>query len=52
MTRVLLDIDVVLDVLANREPFADEAEAVLQRVESRAIIGLVAANTITTLHLL
>ena len=39
MTRVLLDIDVVLDVLANRGPFADEAEAVLQRVESRAITG-------------
>ncbi len=52
MTRVLLDINVVLDVLANREPFADEAEAVLQRVESRAIDGLVAAHTITTLHFL
>ncbi len=48
--RVLLDIDVVLDVLANREPFADEAEAVLQRVESRAIDGLVAAHSITALH--
>ena len=48
--RVLLDIDVVLDVLANREPFADEAEAVLQRVESRAINGLVGAHSITTLH--
>lgn len=52
MTRVLLDIDVVLDVLANRKPWADDAAAVLQRVESRAINGLVAAHTVTTLHLL
>ena len=52
MTRVFLDINVILDVLANREPFADEAEAVLRQVEARAIEGLVAAHTITTLHFL
>ena len=52
MTRVLLDINVVLDVLASREPFADDAEAVLRHVETRSIEGLVAAHTITTLHFL
>ena len=52
MTRVLLDINVVLDVLATREPFADYAEAVLQRIEAHSIEGLVAAHTITTLHFL
>lgn len=52
MTRVLLDINVVLDVLATREPFADEAEAVLRQVEAGAIEGLVAAHTVTTLHFL
>jgi len=52
MTRVLLDINVVLDVLASREPFADDAEAVLRHVEARTIEGLVAAHTITTLHFL
>ena len=52
MTRALLDINVVLDVLANREPFADDAEAVLRYVEARSIEGLVAAHTITTLHFL
>ncbi len=52
MTRVLLDINVVLDVLASREPFADDAEAVLRQVEARTIEGLVAAHTITTLHFL
>jgi predicted nucleic acid-binding protein len=52
MMRVLLDINVILDVLADREPFVDDAEAVLRRVEARAMEGLVAAHTITTLHLL
>jgi len=52
VTRVLLDINVVLDVLASREPFADDAEAVLRHVEARAVEGLVAAHTITTLHFL
>ena len=52
MTRVLLDINVVLDVLASREPFADDAEAVLRHVEAGSIEGLVAAHTITTLHFL
>lgn len=50
--RVLLDTNVVLDVLANREPFADEAAAVLQLVEARTIEGLLAAHTVTTLHFL
>jgi predicted nucleic acid-binding protein len=52
VTRVLLDINVVLDVLANRMPFVDEAEAILRQVEARAMEGLVAAHTITTLHFL
>ena len=52
MTRVLLDINVVLDVLANRMLFVDEAEAILRQVEARAMEGLVAAHTITTLHFL
>ena len=52
MTRVLLDINVVLDVMASREPFATDAEAVLRLVEARVIDGLIAAHTITTLHYL
>lgn len=52
MIKVLLDINVVLDVLASREPFADDAEAVLRLVEARTIEGLVAAHTITTLQFL
>ncbi len=52
MIKVLLDINVVLDVLASREPFADDAEAVLRLVEGRKIEGLVAAHSITTLQFL
>lgn len=52
MTRVLLDVNVVLDVLANREPFVSGAEVVLRLVESGKIEGFLAAHTVTTLHFL
>jgi predicted nucleic acid-binding protein len=52
VTHVLLDINVVLDVLANREPFAADAEAVLAKIETGVIRGYVAAHTMTTLHFL
>jgi len=52
VTRVLLDINVVLDVLADRALFADAAAAVLGEIESGRIEGFLAAHTITTLHFL
>ena len=52
MTRVLVDVNVLLDVLADREPFAADAQAVLARVEGGTLEGLVAAHTVTTLHYL
>jgi len=52
VTRVLIDINVVLDVLADREPFADESAAVLGEVEAGGVEGLLAAHTITPLHFL
>lgn len=52
MRAVLLDINVVLDVLADREPFAADAGAVLAHIEGGAVRGIVAAHTITTLHFL
>lgn len=50
--KVLLDINVILDVLADREPFANDAAAVLSALESKAAVGLIAAHTVTTLHYL
>ena len=50
--RVLLDTNVVLDVLLQREPHVEHSAAVLGVVESGLVTGLVGATTITTLHYL
>lgn len=52
MTRVLVDINVVLDVLADREPFAEASARVLGEIETGNVDGCLAAHTITTLHFL
>ena len=52
MTRVLFDVDVVLDVLANRLPFAEHSSKALALAEAGVITGLIAAHTVTTLHYL
>jgi len=52
MTRVLFDVNVVLDVLANRAPFAEDSAKALGLAEAGLVTGLVAAHTITTLHYL
>ncbi len=50
--KVLFDTNVILDVLLDREPFADDALYLLAKVERSEIIGFVCATTITTLHYL
>ena len=50
--KVLLDTNVVLDVLANREPFVADSAAVLSLVEDRKAEGFVAAHSVTTLYYL
>lgn len=45
--KILLDTNVVLDHLMNREPFVDEAETVLNAVAYRQIEAAITANTIT-----
>ena len=52
MTEVLLDTNVILDVLANRDSFAEDAAAVMTAIEAGTVKGYVAAHTITTLHFL
>jgi predicted nucleic acid-binding protein len=47
--RVLLDTNVVLDVLLDREPFVDDSAAVFAWVEGGALTGLLCATTLTTL---
>ncbi len=48
--KVLFDTDIILDVLLDREPFADNAAYLLSKVERSEIIGFVCATTITTIH--
>lgn len=47
--RVLLDVDVILDVLARREPFFADSAAVLAACETGRCTGMIAAHTATTL---
>lgn len=49
---VLLDANVILDVLADREPWARDAARLLSAVELRHVRGAVAAHTVTTLYYL
>lgn len=50
--RLLLDTNVVLDVLARRDPWFHEAALLLSAVEAGQATAAVAAHTVTTLHYL
>ncbi len=50
--KILLDTNVVLDVLLDRKPFADQACAVFERIEVGEMSGLLCATTLTTVQYL
>jgi len=50
--RVLVDTNVVLDVLLDREPHVAASAEILSRVESGSVSGWLCATTITTLSYL
>ncbi len=50
--RVLLDTNVVLDLLLDRRPFAEDAAAIFGMVERGDITGLLCATTVTTVDYL
>jgi predicted nucleic acid-binding protein len=52
MKRILLDTNVVLDVLLDRQPFVDASAAVWNAVETRAAAGFLPAHAVTTVHYL
>ena len=52
MERVLVDLNVVLDVLLDRSPHADAAAELWAEIESGAVEGLLSAHSVTTLHYL
>jgi predicted nucleic acid-binding protein len=50
--RVLFDTDVILDLLLDREPFAESAAMLFSLVETGRISGFVCATSVTTIHYL
>lgn len=52
MRRILLDVNVVLDVLLDRTPFAEASSAVWAAVELGRAEGLLSAHAVTTIHYL
>lgn len=50
--RILFDINVVLDVLLARKPWAADSALLLDAAERRKITGHVAAHTLTTAYYL
>jgi predicted nucleic acid-binding protein len=52
MKRLLFDVNVILDVLLDRKPFADSSSAAWAAVERGDAQGLLSAHAVTTLHYL
>jgi predicted nucleic acid-binding protein len=52
MKRLLIDVNVVLDVLLERRPHADAASRVWTAVELGRADGLLSAHAVTTIHYL
>ena len=50
--KVLFDTDVLLDLMLDRQPFAEAAAELASRVERGELEGCLAAGTVTTLHYL
>jgi len=50
--KILFDTNVILDVLLDREPFANEAALLMSMVEQAEITGFICATTVTTIHYL
>lgn len=48
--RLLLDINVLLDVLLQRDPWAEPAASLLTRIERGEAEGFLAGHTLTTIH--
>lgn len=52
MKRLLIDVNLVLDVLLDRKPHAEAASAVWAAVETGRAVGYLPAHAVTTIHYL
>ena len=50
MRTVLLDTNIVLDGIAAREPFREEAEALFRLIKDKRITACITANSITDIY--
>jgi predicted nucleic acid-binding protein len=48
--RVLIDTNVVLDFLQEREPFVENAARLFERIDTGEVEGFIAATTITNIY--
>ncbi|CDM93479.1 MAG: PIN domain-containing protein [Limnospira sp. PMC 1291.21] len=48
--RVLIDTNVVLDFLQEREPFVENAARIFQQIDAGEIEGVITATTITNIY--
>ena len=46
---ILVDTNIIIDALANREPYADDAKRIMERCAAREITGILAAHSIPNL---
>jgi predicted nucleic acid-binding protein len=49
MIRVLIDTNIILDVLFDRQPFVEDAVKLWQFVEAKRVIGYLTATTLTNI---
>jgi len=52
MRRILLDTNIILDVLLDRQPHVEASAAVWAAVETGVLKGMLAAHAVTTVHYL
>ncbi len=50
--KLLLDINIILDVVLAREPWAGDAARLLSAAEEGRVAGFIAGHTVTTVHYL
>jgi predicted nucleic acid-binding protein len=50
--KILFDVNVVLDVLLDREPHVEASAAAFAAVETGLVQGMLAAHAVTTIHYL
>jgi predicted nucleic acid-binding protein len=50
--KILLDTNIVLDLLVQREPFCNDAKTIFELIESNEVNGYLCATSITTIYYL